>query len=96
MIINEDKEQEIQIFYDLLIFIQTDPDKGLEIFYKQYGKFVDSVAKIYRRSTITEKEISQEVLLGIWRASKRPKRMENIKEKYNNYLNMRERRNSAP
>lgn len=79
MIINEDKEQEIQRFYDLLIFIQTDPDKGLEIFYKQYGKFVDSVAKIYRRSTITEKEISQEVLLGIWRASKRPKRIENIK-----------------
>lgn len=79
MIIGKDKDQEIQKFYDLLIGIQIDSNRGLEKFYNEYGKFIVSVAKIFSGSIVTENEIIQEVLVNIWKSSRRSKRIENPK-----------------
>jgi RNA polymerase sigma-70 factor (ECF subfamily) len=79
MIIDKDNVQENQKFYELIKRIHENPKLGIEEFYNEYKQFLYAIAKIFQRSTITEDEIVQEVLVKVWKASKHPKNIENPK-----------------
>ena len=79
MIIDKDKEQESEKFHNIMKMIQENEDAGMKEFYKEYGKFLCCVMRIFRGSSVTEQEILQEVLYVIWRNSKSPKFIENPK-----------------
>ncbi len=60
-------EREKRKFNKIIAKIRVNPQKGLEIFYKEYGKMIYLTALAISRSTCMAEEIVGDILVKIWK-----------------------------
>ena len=65
-----DRENKQMQFQELMAIIRRDPQKGLHLFYEEYGKIVQTTAQVICRSSDKVGEVIDDVFVKVWEYAK--------------------------